>query len=266
MRRPPDWPATPAEFVAHAARDETLRQAYMRIRDGFLVAIADVIEALCEKHGLTLLVPPLEARRLEPRQRSRRGRARAGGRTKPGSHRGRAVDPARERSRRQAEAGRLGGVGVAGRGVKRRPAHPVSGYRRPVAARLHFRSCHPARPASRVWRAADAHAASRCAGPSSWSASSPCSLSCLSRSSRGLRRGSLRGRRSAGSTSAGWSSRRLRTSSRRSRPRSHTRRSSSSPADARSRSPRRSSASARTGRARCARLRTRATGSRPSAA
>ena len=66
MRRPPDWPATLAEFVAHAARDETLRQAYVRIRERFLAAIADVIEALCEKHGLTLLVPPLEARRLEP--------------------------------------------------------------------------------------------------------------------------------------------------------------------------------------------------------
>ena len=61
MRRPPDWPATLAEFVAHAARDETLRRAYVRIRERFLAAIADVIEALCEKHGLTLLVPPLEA-------------------------------------------------------------------------------------------------------------------------------------------------------------------------------------------------------------
>ena len=68
MRMPPDWPATLAEFVAHAARDETLRQAYVRIRERFLVAIADVIEALCEKHGLTLLVPPLEARRLDPRR------------------------------------------------------------------------------------------------------------------------------------------------------------------------------------------------------
>ncbi len=61
--RDPDWLPTLAEFVAHAARDESLRQAYVRIRERFLVAIADVIEALCEKHGLTLLVPPLEAAR-----------------------------------------------------------------------------------------------------------------------------------------------------------------------------------------------------------
>jgi len=47
-----------------AGRDA--RRAYVRIRERFLAAIADVIEALCEKHGLTLLVPPLEARRLEP--------------------------------------------------------------------------------------------------------------------------------------------------------------------------------------------------------
>ena len=61
--RDPDWLPTLAEFVAHAARDETLRLAYVRIRERFLVAIADVIETLCEKHGLALLVPPLEAAR-----------------------------------------------------------------------------------------------------------------------------------------------------------------------------------------------------------
>lgn len=61
--RDPDWLPTLAEFVAHAARDETLRRAYVGVRERFLVAIADVIEALCEKHGLTLLVPPLEAAR-----------------------------------------------------------------------------------------------------------------------------------------------------------------------------------------------------------
>jgi AcrR family transcriptional regulator len=61
--RDPDWLPTLAEFVAHAARDDSLRQAYVRIRERFLVAIADVIEALCEKHGLTLLVPSLEAAR-----------------------------------------------------------------------------------------------------------------------------------------------------------------------------------------------------------
>src|SRR6186713_2537813 len=57
--RDPDWLPTLAEFVAHAARDETLRRAYVHVRERFLVAIADVIEALCDRHDLTLLVPPL---------------------------------------------------------------------------------------------------------------------------------------------------------------------------------------------------------------
>jgi AcrR family transcriptional regulator len=61
--RDPDWLPTLAEFVAHVARDESLRRAYVRVRERFLAAIADVIEALCERHGLTLLVPPLEAAR-----------------------------------------------------------------------------------------------------------------------------------------------------------------------------------------------------------
>jgi AcrR family transcriptional regulator len=61
--RDPDWLPTLAEFVAHAARDESLRGAYVRTRERFLVAIADVIRALCDRHDLTLLVPPLEAAR-----------------------------------------------------------------------------------------------------------------------------------------------------------------------------------------------------------
>ena len=59
----PDWLPTLAEFVAHAARDESLRQAYVRVRERFLAAIADVIETVCERHGLALRVPPLEAAR-----------------------------------------------------------------------------------------------------------------------------------------------------------------------------------------------------------
>jgi AcrR family transcriptional regulator len=61
--RDPDWLPTLAEFVAHAARDESLRRAYVRTRERFLVAIADVIRALCDRHDLSLLVPPLEAAR-----------------------------------------------------------------------------------------------------------------------------------------------------------------------------------------------------------
>jgi AcrR family transcriptional regulator len=61
--RDPDWLPTLAEFVAHAGRDESIRRAYVRTRERFLVAIADVIHALCDRHGLALLVPPLEAAR-----------------------------------------------------------------------------------------------------------------------------------------------------------------------------------------------------------
>ncbi len=59
----PDWLPTLAEFVAHAGRDEALRRSYLRVRERFLVAIADVIDALVAKHGLALRVPPLEAAR-----------------------------------------------------------------------------------------------------------------------------------------------------------------------------------------------------------
>jgi AcrR family transcriptional regulator len=61
--RDPDWLPTLAEFVAHAARDESLRRAYVRTRERFLAAIADVIQTLCDRHGLDLLVPPREAAR-----------------------------------------------------------------------------------------------------------------------------------------------------------------------------------------------------------
>jgi AcrR family transcriptional regulator len=61
--RDPDWLPTLAEFVAHAARSESLRRSYLRVRERFLVAISDVIDALCERHGLALRVPTLEAAR-----------------------------------------------------------------------------------------------------------------------------------------------------------------------------------------------------------
>jgi AcrR family transcriptional regulator len=61
--REPDWLPTLAEFVAHAARDESLRKAYVAVRERFLDAIAAVIEALAERHGVALRVPPLEAAR-----------------------------------------------------------------------------------------------------------------------------------------------------------------------------------------------------------
>jgi AcrR family transcriptional regulator len=62
-KRDPDWLATLAEFVSHAARDESVRREYVRTRERFLLAIADVITALVERHGLTLRIPALEAAR-----------------------------------------------------------------------------------------------------------------------------------------------------------------------------------------------------------
>jgi AcrR family transcriptional regulator len=61
--RDPDWLPTLSEFAAHAARDESLRRAYVGVRERFLVAVANVIETLCDKHGVTLRVPALEAAR-----------------------------------------------------------------------------------------------------------------------------------------------------------------------------------------------------------
>jgi AcrR family transcriptional regulator len=61
--RDPDWLPTLAEFVSHAARDEMLRQAYVRVRERFLEAIAGVITALVERHGFALRIPALEAAR-----------------------------------------------------------------------------------------------------------------------------------------------------------------------------------------------------------
>ena len=61
--REPDWLPTLAEFVAHAARDESLREAYVAVRERFLAAIAHVIDVLVTRHGLALRVPPLEAAR-----------------------------------------------------------------------------------------------------------------------------------------------------------------------------------------------------------
>lgn len=61
--RDPDWLPTLAEFVSHAARDESVRREYVRTRERFLRAIADVITALVERHGLTLRTPALEAAR-----------------------------------------------------------------------------------------------------------------------------------------------------------------------------------------------------------
>ena len=66
----PDWLPTLAEFVAHAGRDEALRRSYLRVRERFLVAIADVIDALVPSTALRFV-----CRRSRQRERRRCWRA-----------------------------------------------------------------------------------------------------------------------------------------------------------------------------------------------
>ena len=61
--RDPDWLPTLAEFVAHAARDESLRREYVRVREQFLPPSPTSSPPSCERHGLTLRIPALEAAR-----------------------------------------------------------------------------------------------------------------------------------------------------------------------------------------------------------
>ena len=61
--REPRWLPLLSEFTAHAARHETLREAYKRVREGFLEAVADVIADLGERQGVTYRVTPLEIAR-----------------------------------------------------------------------------------------------------------------------------------------------------------------------------------------------------------
>jgi AcrR family transcriptional regulator len=59
----PDWLPLLAEFVAHAARDEDLRRAYVDTRERFLEAVAGMLEELSKRHGVTLRVSYIDAAR-----------------------------------------------------------------------------------------------------------------------------------------------------------------------------------------------------------
>jgi AcrR family transcriptional regulator len=61
--REPDWLPLLAEFVAHAARHEAVRSAYLQTRVRFLEAIAGMLETSCERHGVALRVSYLDAAR-----------------------------------------------------------------------------------------------------------------------------------------------------------------------------------------------------------
>jgi AcrR family transcriptional regulator len=61
--REPDWLPLLSEFIAHASRDEALRQACVGTRERFLQAIAGIIEATEERYGIAYRVSPLEIAR-----------------------------------------------------------------------------------------------------------------------------------------------------------------------------------------------------------
>jgi AcrR family transcriptional regulator len=61
--REPKWLPLLGEFVAHASRQKQLRREYIRVREGFLDAVAAMIAALAERHGVTLRVSANEAAR-----------------------------------------------------------------------------------------------------------------------------------------------------------------------------------------------------------
>jgi AcrR family transcriptional regulator len=61
--REPDWLPLLSEFVAHAARDEAVRVAYLETRNRFLEAIADMLDAAQERYSNRLKIPSFEAAR-----------------------------------------------------------------------------------------------------------------------------------------------------------------------------------------------------------
>lgn len=62
--REPDWLPMLAEFAAHASRNEELRREYARTRERFLEAVAEIIDRLAERFGVSLRIPTLEAARF----------------------------------------------------------------------------------------------------------------------------------------------------------------------------------------------------------
>jgi AcrR family transcriptional regulator len=61
--RDPDWLPLLGEFIAHASRQGPLKKEYVRARQRFLEAIADIITGLCSRYGVSLRVSALEVAR-----------------------------------------------------------------------------------------------------------------------------------------------------------------------------------------------------------
>jgi AcrR family transcriptional regulator len=61
--REPEWSRLVMEFLAHASRHEPLRQAALEVRERTLDAIAAVIDALADRHGVEFTLPTREIAR-----------------------------------------------------------------------------------------------------------------------------------------------------------------------------------------------------------
>ncbi len=61
-REPAWWPLV-SDFSTHAARHPELNERLRATREGFIDAIATTIEALCEQHEITFVVPAREVAR-----------------------------------------------------------------------------------------------------------------------------------------------------------------------------------------------------------
>jgi AcrR family transcriptional regulator len=55
--REPEWSRLVVEFLAHASRHAPLREAALEVRERGLAAIAAIIDALAERHGLEFALP-----------------------------------------------------------------------------------------------------------------------------------------------------------------------------------------------------------------
>jgi AcrR family transcriptional regulator len=59
-RREPEWAGLQLEFLAHASRRESLRAAVCERRERFLDVIADLVEELASRHGVSYRLPVKE--------------------------------------------------------------------------------------------------------------------------------------------------------------------------------------------------------------
>jgi AcrR family transcriptional regulator len=59
----PAWWTLLSDFTSHAAKDETLRERLRESRDRFIDAVAELIDALAERHGVSFTLPSREVAR-----------------------------------------------------------------------------------------------------------------------------------------------------------------------------------------------------------